>query len=184
MAGRVVAGDRQQHQERRDLGVRQLLAVDLGLDERGHQIVSGMLLAERRLLVCELGQRPQRGAEQLERRALGHHLRVGGGDQRVGGVDDALPIGIGDADHVGDRLQRQPLGDQLDEVTTAGGRRLLDDSLGVGADPVLDPLDLAWRKRSRDEPAQLGVAGRVHRQEGLRGLQNLRGSVAELHALA
>ncbi len=184
MAGRVVAGDRQQHEERGDLGVRQALAVDLGLDERGHQVVAGLTFAVDRELRRELGQGPQRFAQDLHRRQLAEHLRVGGGDEHVRRGDDALAVGFGDADHVRDRHQRQPLCDQLDEVAAACGRRLLDDRAGVDADPGLDPRDLAGREGGRDEPAKLGVTGRVHREERLRGLEHLRRRVRELDAVA
>ena len=55
--------------------------------------------------------------------------------------------------------------------------------LRVDADAVLDALDLARREGGGDEPAQLGVARRVHRQERLRGLEHLRRRVGELDAL-
>ena len=78
MAGGVVAGHRQQHEERGDLGVGEAVAVDLGLDQRGHQVVAGVLLAMLGQLGGELGERPQRFAEHLDRLAVAEELGVGG----------------------------------------------------------------------------------------------------------
>ena len=59
------------------------------------------------------------------------------------------------------------------------GAGLRHDLLGRRPDAVLDPRHLARREGRRDEPAQLGVARRVHREEGLRGLEQLRRRVAD-----
>ena len=184
MAGGVVARNREQHEESRDLVVRQALAVDLGLDEAGHQVLARVLLAVRGQLLGERRQRPQRFAQHFDRGAIAEGLGVGGRDEQVSGLDDALAVCLGHADHVRDRDQRQTLRDQRDEVAAAGRRHLLDDALGVGADPILDAGDLAWRERGGDEPAQLGVARCVHREEGHRCLEELGRGVGELHAVA
>ena len=184
MPGGVVAGHGQQHQERRDLGVSQPVAVDLGLHERRHQVVARMLLAVLGELVGELRQRPQGAAEHLDRLTVAEHLGVRCGDQRVRRLHDALAIGFGDTEHVGDRLQWQSLGDQLDEVTATRACRLGDDLLRVGANAVLDPGHLSRRERRRHEAPELGVARRVHREERLRRLEHLGRRVTELDALA
>jgi hypothetical protein len=64
----------------------------------------------------------------------------------------------------------------------ARGRGLLDDLPRVAGDASLDARHLPRREGRRDEAAQLGVAGRVHGEEGLRGLQQLLRQVAELDA--
>ncbi len=43
LAGGVVAGDREQHEERRDLGVGEPGAFDLGVHQRAEQVVAGIL---------------------------------------------------------------------------------------------------------------------------------------------
>ena len=163
--------------------MREPLPVDLGLDERGHEVVAGVLLAVLGQLGGELGQRPQRRAQHLDRLAIAEAVGVGGHDQRVGGLHHAVAVRLRHPEHVRDRLQRQALGDEVHEVPAAGGRRLGDDPLGVDPDPVLDPLDLARGERGRDQPAQLGVARRVHGQKRLGGLEHLRRRVGELDAL-
>ena len=96
------------------------LAVDLGLDEGGHQVVTGLLFAGAASSVANSRQRPQRLPEHLDRRSIAERLGVRGRDEQIGGLHHALAIGVGHADHVGDRHQRQSLGDELDEVATAG----------------------------------------------------------------
>ena len=56
-------------------GVGEPVAVDLGLDQRGHQVVAGVLLAVLGQLGGELGQRPQRLAEDLDRLAVAEARR-------------------------------------------------------------------------------------------------------------
>ena len=106
----------------RDLGVGEPLPVHLGLHEGRHQVVAGMLFAMGRKLGRELGQRPQRLAQHLHRLAVAEDLGVRDRHQQVGRRDDALAVLLGHSDHVGDRHQRQPLGDQLDEVAAPGRR--------------------------------------------------------------
>ena len=132
----------------------------------------------------ELGQCPQRGAEHLDRLAIAEHLGVGGRDQRIGRLHHPLAVGLRHPEHVRDRLQREPLGYQIDEVATAGRGRILDDQLRIDTDAALDPGDLTRRERGGDETAELAVARRVHRQERLRSLEHLRRRVRELHTIA
>jgi len=112
-------------------------------------------------LLGEFGQRPQGGAERLERRVVAGDLWVRDGDERVGGVDDALAVGVGHADHVRDRHQRQLLGDELDEVPAA--RRDPPPRTmrpRVVADAVLDALDWRGVNALETQAAQLGVPWR------------------------
>ena len=54
----------------------QALAVDLGLDERGHEVVAGVALAVGGELRRELRERPDRLAEDDDRLAPAADLRV------------------------------------------------------------------------------------------------------------
>ena len=113
-----------------DLGVGEPLAVDLGLHEGRHQVVAGVLFAVRRELGRELGQRPQRLAEHLDRRGGRRRTRGPATDTSTSAAETTRSRSASrHADHVRDRHQRQPLGDQLDEVAAAGRRGLLDDLL-------------------------------------------------------
>ena len=60
-----------------------------------------------------------------------------------------------------------------DEVAAPGGRGLRDDLLGGQPDALLDLGHPPRRERRRHQPAQLRVAGSVHRDEGQRGLPEL-----------
>ena len=70
-----------------------------------------------------LVQRGQALAQQRERLVAGHELRVRGVDEQVGGLHHPLAVGLGHAEHLRPGDQRQPLGDERDEVAAAGGRR-------------------------------------------------------------
>ena len=179
VAGRVVAGDRQQVEECGDLRSAEPLAVDLGVHERRHQVVGrmlGALLGERGR---HLRDRPDALPRQLERVAIPEDVGVAEVHQHLGGLLQALVVLTADADHLGDHPHRDLLGAELDEVALGVLKQLRDDLVRVERDPLLEARDLARREGRRDEPAQLRVARGVHRDERRRRLEHLRRRVEE-----
>ena len=91
---------------------------------------------------------------------------------------------LGDADHVADVVHRNQCGHFGDEVDRTLGGDIVDDAPGVGDDVFVDAGQLLGRERRRHQPADLGVPGRVHRDEALCGVEHLDGQRLERDALS
>ena len=134
MPRRLVAGGREQDEERLELARRQPLAVDLGLDEPGRDVVARLAparLAELAAVGHQLGrirarerQLAQLGVAQrdLGDRALAHHLRVGVPEQLVAEVDQQAAILDRQAHDLGEDPHRDLRGDRLDPVELVAAR--------------------------------------------------------------
>jgi hypothetical protein len=77
--------------------------------------------------------------------------------------------------------QGRDLGDVVDLAPVGD---VVDDALGVGLDPVADAGHLLGRERRRQQAPDLGVPGRVHGDEPLRGVEQLLRHRLEHDALA
>ena len=183
LPGGVVAGDDQQEEDRRDLLVGEPFAVDLGLHQCGHQVVPGLAAA---LLHQSHGD------------GVHGHDRLGDPGQRFGAlqqarvtpavgelrlVGDGAAVLLGDAHHVADVVHRDQCGHLGDEVDLALVGDVVDDAARVGDDVVVDARELLGCERRRDQPADLGVPRRVHRDETLGGVEQLLGERLEGDAL-
>ena len=116
MPGGVGAGHRAQHHRRADLDVGEFLAVDLGVDQAGEQVVFRGLTARGDQVFGDLVN-PQCALDlHLSRVAPTEQHRVGPGLRLVGAVRDLGAEFLRDAEHVAEHLNRQVLGDVLDEV--------------------------------------------------------------------
>ena len=156
----LVAGGDQQEEEGPEVLRRHRLAVDLGVHERGRQVVLRMfetLPAEPEPVVAQLAGRLQEGL------ARAPELLVAAGEEAVGQVEQPRPIGLRHAHHVADDSDGQRVGDLGDELRLA----LRGD--GVDDPPCALP-DRAFRLRDhlRSEAA-VHDAPEVGVLRGIRG---------------
>lgn len=175
----VVARYAQQHEERRDLLLGELLAVDLRLDERGDQVVARIGPPRFHQRERHRVQRHQRVEEDAHRVAVADELGVVPGDHRVGGGRDRVAVGLVDPDHLRDRPDREPRGDLLHEIDLAEWRDRVDDRPRLVADLLLDLRHPPRGEHRADQLALLDVPRRVHREDGVGGLQHVLGDVLE-----
>ncbi len=119
LAGGVVAGDSEQHEERGDVGVGEPITVHLGSHQAGEQVVAGMLAALRGEHPGHLMHVCLRLEQHLQRVATIEVLRVARRDHGVGRVRQPLPLRLGDAHHVRQRANGQLLGAEVDEIGAA-----------------------------------------------------------------
>ncbi len=128
--GRLVAGHDQGDEEQVQLEVVEAVAVDLGLDEGGHQVVAGVGPAIGGDVVAvhvDLGRRVGPGIRG------GLELGVVEGDHRVAELEHAVPVGLGQPDHLADDLERELGRHVLDELALALLAHVVDDALRPGA---------------------------------------------------
>jgi hypothetical protein len=100
VAGGLVAGNRQQHHEETELVIGELVPVDVGFDQLGHDVLAGLFGADRREL--------HRVHDQFHCRVAAvvvGELRIIIGDHLIGPVEDLLPVFQRDPDQACDGLQ-------------------------------------------------------------------------------
>jgi hypothetical protein len=86
------------------------------------------------------------------------HREVGIEPERLLGVgEDLLAVGLGDAHHVGDHVQRQPEGEVVHEVGRVAAPQAVDDGVGAGAELVLQGGDPPGREALVHDLAHLDV---------------------------
>ena len=125
IAFRVVSlpADRQQHEERSDLLLRQALAVELRVDQHRREVVGRLLLAEAGEILRQRGELLPRLQDRRDRlREIGDVLGIGRAENHVGAVEDVAVLARRDAHHVADDLERQHRGDVGHEVAADRGR--------------------------------------------------------------
>ena len=177
----LVAGHHQQHEERSELGSGQSLAFDLGLHQRGGDVVAGVgqpVLAE---LLGVLPQLPSGLERPLDRAAV---LRIGAAQHDVRAGEDEVLVRFGNAHHLADDVERKTGGDLLDEVDLPLRRHLIDELGGEVADVVRELVDRARREAAVHDEPQLGVARRVHVDHRAEQLVHLGGEVGHVGALS
>ena len=161
VAGGLVAGDGQQQHEELELRVRQLVAVDLGVDQLRDDVIARVDLAQLRELVdvhVELGHR---GHVVFGAAVLG----VVDPDHAVGPLEEQLAVFLRHAHDLGDRLQRQ-LGREIgDEIAGAALDDLVDDQRGAVGQVLLQQSDHARGEALVDQLAVAGVLGRIGDQQ-------------------
>jgi len=91
---RLVPGDRQEEEERVELRLAELLAVDLGVDEDGHQVVALLTLAGLGELACVHPHFHRRGLAVFERRL---ELRIVEADEAIRPIEEHVTIFLGHA---------------------------------------------------------------------------------------
>ncbi len=138
-----------------DLHVREPVAVDLGFEQHAHQVVAWCAAA---LGAHGVGVRVHRTSPRSA--LLGRHRGVEP-EGELGPLEHLLALLLGNADEIGDHLERQPERDVGHEVAlTAVGNRIDD-----GVDPRLhvtrQVVDATRREPAADDLAELGVLGRV-----------------------
>ena len=99
------------------------LAVDLGVDQRGGEVVGRVLARGARPRSCtsvrELRAGLQERRDDLRRVEVGDVLGIARAEDDVGAVEDELVLALRDAHHVADDLERQRRGDLGHEVARA-----------------------------------------------------------------
>ena len=186
LLGGVVACGGEQHHERADLDVGELVAVDLGVDDVGHQVVVGLATPQLSQLDTGTGQDADLG--QRVRRALleAGVVVIGGAEQAFGRVRHRFLVGGSDADHVRDgphRELRRAFGDEVDLLAVAQPLdQPVHDVGGVGLNLGLDATNLFRGERRADQPPIQCVLRRIHGQEETRGLLNFGREGVDAHA--
>ena len=170
VAGGLVSGDGQQDEERRHLGGRELLTVDLGLNQAGGQILV-------RIGAPVLGQCVRVGADfhcdRAELVEVGGQVGIAEAEDDVGPVEDLVVVFGRDAHHVADHLQGQragEFGDQLAVAVRVPFDHLRDQPTGAIADRGFDPrnhLRGEGAADDRSQPLMPRVVHRDHRPEVL-----------------
>jgi len=181
----LVARDDQQHEERRELLVGERLAVDLGVDERGDEVVAGVpaaVLGELLRELRELGAGGQQLRDDL-RGIAAAVLGIARAEDDVGAVEDEPVLALRDRGHVADDLERERRGDLGDEVALALLDDGVDDRLGGARHVGLDPVDHAGREAARHDAAQSRVARVVHVDHRAEELVEGGRHVADVRAL-
>ena len=131
----LVAGDAEQQEEHVELELVELVAVDLGVEQRRDDVLAGFVL---RLQL--VGVRVELGERLVDVGAARRELGVVAADHLVRPVEDARSILERDAHHLGDRLQRQ-LGRELgDEVALAPLADAVDDDARAVLEVVLEQV--------------------------------------------
>jgi hypothetical protein len=133
------------------LDVAQGFSVDVGLDQPGDDVVGR---ASPTLLGHVVGVPHQLG---VGRRRVVVEVRVVGVHERVGPVEQLLPVCLRDADQIGDREQRQAHRDVFDEVPRSLLRRGADDAVRGGGEPFLERGDRPGCEERGHQLAQPGV---------------------------
>ena len=135
VAGGLVAGHRQQQHEERRTPLPQPVAVDLGVDQLGDDVIARIRLALLRQLIDV-------DVELAPTRLMLSSVRVLGvvdPDHAVGPVEEQLAVLLRHPHDLGDRLQRQLSGEIGDEVAGAALDDLVDDQrrpVGGGTAPA------------------------------------------------
>ena len=165
VARRLVASHRQQEEEQVEVHVGQVIAVDLGLEQLGDDVV----LRRGPVLVGELlGVHEHLDLRGLHLLFADDVLRVFGAHHPVRPLEDLVAVLAGHADQFGDDLEGQ-LGCDVDhEVDVALGDGLVDDVAGEVADVLFEHADHARREPAVHQLAVPRVLGRVHHQHELR----------------
>ncbi len=163
VARRLVAGDDQQDEERRQVLARQRAAFELGIQQHRGQVLArplaailGHLLHERR----ELGARAQRRADQIL--IVRRHVRVAETEDAVGVLEDLLHLALGDPHQVDDHLERKRRRELRHEIAFALLDHAIDHRVGPPADALLEARKGTRRETAGDDPALRAVARIVH----------------------
>ncbi len=156
---RDVPGEQQQHGEVGGLLVVQGAPVDLGADQRGHQVVARVGAPGPAVLGQVAGDAGHRLGDLLG------ELRVGRVDlhreQLVGPGPEQPAILRRQPEQLGDHDHRQREGQRVDQVEPLPGR--VQQLAGHLADPRLQAGHRPRRERGADQPAQRAVLRRVDR---------------------
>ncbi len=175
VAGGLVAGHDEENEEARDLVVGELLAVELGVDEDGREVVGRRADLRRRQVLHQVGQALSRGQRRREDvGALRSVLRIGDTEDRVRVVEHEVVLRFGYTHEIAHDPQGKSRGDVDDEVALAALTDLVDDRRGLIVDASLEGFDHPGRESGRDEPAQSSVAGIVHGDHRAEELVELR----------
>ncbi|MFD6004096.1 cytochrome P450, partial [Streptomyces erythrochromogenes] len=171
----LVARDAQQHEEHVDLVPAEPVPVHLGVDERREDVLAGAgppLAGQGVAVGVDLGGR------EIAVLLAGRELRVLAAGHPVAPVEDEPLVPGRYADHLADRLDREPGGHLGHEVHVPAGD---DGRLHQGGGPLADPGREAAHhpggEARADQGAVAGVARGVHAEqdqpEGLQGLRTL-----------
>ncbi len=172
---RLVAGHREQQEEQVEVHLRQLVAVDLAVDQRAHDVVAGVLPSIVREL---LGIH-----EHLDLRL--HHALFGDGVFRVLATDHAIrpveqPVTVfgRHTQELGDGLERELGGDLDHEVAfTAFVEDAVDDHAALLAHVILERSDHPRRESSIHQLPVPGVIRRIHREHEVARTTELLGAL-------
>src|SRR5436309_897031 len=181
VARRLVAGDHEEDEERPELLAGEALPVDLGLDERGGDVLA---CARAPVLRGRL-----RVLEGLERRcdqlvAAARVLRIADAEDDVRELEDAPVVRRGDAHHVADDAERERRRHLLDEIARPLGGHRVDDPARLRAHGLFDLPDGARREPGAHQLSELRVPRGVHVDHRAEELVQLGRLVGDADAVA
>ena len=123
VAGCLVTRDRQGHHEQPELFIGELVAVDIGGDQRSDDVLAGMLS----LMRSQLHAVEHQFTGRRQRFGLGE-FRVLVADHLVGPVEQLRPVLEGHPEQTGDQLQREFAGHLRHEIPSPGVGCICHDS--------------------------------------------------------
>ena len=159
IAGRLAARPGEQHEEEVELGLAEPLAVDLDGGERRPHVVGrvGPLVAAQVLGVLEHLHLVAQGLVRAQTTA-----RRRRGEEGPGQGEEPLPVGLRDADDVGDHVHRQRVGHLAHEVDLPLGQGVVDQPPGPPPALLLELGDAPRREPGADQTALAHVVAPVH----------------------
>ena len=141
------------------------MAVHLGVDDAGHQVVAGIAAAELRQLDPGVGEQRYLRDRVLRLFLWRAVLLVAHAEEFLRGVRHGGLVCRRHTEHVHDRQHRQPRRTRGDEVDVAGPDEIVDDADRVAVDLFLDLTDVSRRECRADQASVGGVLRRIHAQE-------------------
>jgi hypothetical protein len=155
VAGGLVPRNGEQDDEEREFDLTHGLPVDIGFDQPGDDVIGR---AAAPLVGHVVGVAHQLGVGghvvRLEVRVVGVH-------DRVGPVEQLLPVRLRHADQIGDGQQRQLHRDVINEIAEVALCCSGNDFAGGDRKPFLELGDCPRREEPRHDFAQPGVLGSV-----------------------
>jgi len=156
-----VARHGQQQDEQVELLGRQHVALLVGLEQLGHDVVTGIVTT---LRGEQVGVGVHLGGGEGAVVVGGLKLGVVVSDQPVGQVEQAIAVGRRRADQLANHVKGQRRRDVTNEVGLAAGHHVVDQLVAYLLHVLLQLIDHPWCEPAADELALAGVLRRVHVQ--------------------
>ena len=152
-------GDVEQQRLRDQFVVVEHVAVVLGVDERGEQVVGWVGPLPRDHLRRYLGQLVVGGHYRGDQGRVSHRLQRA--DHRAGQLPDPLVVGWRRAEHLGDHANGNGNASASTRSTRPCPSTCIEHAVDQLGDPRPQRLDGPRRERLGHQPAQPGVVGRI-----------------------
>ena len=184
IAGRVVAGRRQEDEERGDLVRLHHVLGGSVVDQLRHEVIGriGSTLLDE--FGHQLGELDSGSDQRRDRVTLVDELGVAAAEDDVRGVEHRAELAAWHAHHVADDHQWEWLRQHLDQVGLALFAEPVDHLGADLLDRVDHPRQFGRGERLGDDPALMGVARVVHVDEPGEVLEHLRRQIEDRRGAA